>query len=163
MLVAARRTGGVGLGLHVRELVQQLGRDHLTAQTPLDQVRRHRERLDHQAVILMGLPDHDGQSEGHRCADDHAQHLQGEGKAVLPAPDPEVAQLQLPLFVQVFCLQLDQPRLSPQEVSGFGWQLGARPRLAKRQGDGGGIGLLQRLLRFGFRLVVLLSHERSPG
>ncbi len=76
VLVAARGPGGVGLGLHRRELVEELGRHHLAGEAALGEVGRHAEGLDHQAMVLVRLPGHDRDHPDQGYGDQGGHHLQ---------------------------------------------------------------------------------------
>ncbi len=167
--IGGRRARGVGGQLHGGDLVQQLGGHHLAGQAALGQVGRDREPLDHQAVVVDGLPDgdaeHDDRGESH-----HPHHaLNRDLEPVPPAPPAHVVELQAPLLVQILHLQLEHVRLSLQEAGGFGRKLLSGLQVAERQRHGGRIGLLNDFFGFfvgvDFSLWGLeeLNHATEPA
>ncbi len=71
----AVRPGG---RLHGLELVEEAGGDHLAGQAAAGQVGRDREGVDHQAMVVVGLPGGDGEDEDNGGAETDAEGLQGQ-------------------------------------------------------------------------------------
>jgi len=95
-------------------------------------------------------------------ADDGGHRLQRQGDAVLPAPQAQARQLNLSLLVQVLLLQPDQIGLLVEEGGRLGVEVLAALRCpAERQGDSGGIGLIEHLLGRGFGLFAMFSHAAA--
>ncbi len=113
-------------------------------------------------MVLVGLPRHDRDRPSERHADQDGQHLQERLEAVAEPPPSQPRQHQLPLFVQVFGLQIDQPPLVAQEAVEFGFRPSAAA-LAQLHGErdgridrlGGvvGLGAALRLRHFGHNAV----------
>ena len=68
----------------------------------------------------MRAPRHFGESNGYYRAGKNCKPLQRERHAIFPATHSQVCELQLPLLVQMFSLEVDQVTLIPQESSRFG-------------------------------------------
>ncbi len=161
----AGRALGVGLRLHAGQLVQELGGHDLAGHPVLGHVRRNREGLDNQAVVLARLPDQHAQRHRRGRADHQAQGLQHQRHPVLPAAHAQMSQLQVPLLMQVLGLQVDQPPLVAQEGGGLRVHCLAGAARGAAEGDGHrlGIGLFEGLRRPGLRQFGVFSHVRRSG
>ncbi len=111
-------------------------------------------------MVLVGLPGHDGDNGQDSQADDGCHHLQRRLHPVAESAQAQAGGLQRPLLVQVLGLQVDQAGLLLQEGGGLDVErLDALRAPAKRQGDGGRAGLIERLLGRRFGLFTVLSHS----
>ncbi|MEN5177812.1 hypothetical protein [Brevundimonas diminuta] len=77
---------GIGLGLHVGELIEQLRGQYRTGQTALHQVRRRGEGLGDDAAGLSGVPDEEGRGRERAGA-------QGGEDEIAPAKSAELGRL----------------------------------------------------------------------
>ncbi len=78
VLVGVGRTIRLGRRLHGLQLVLEAGCDDLAGEAVAGQVRRNRESADHQAMVLVRLPGHDGDGDHHRQPNRGGHRLQGQ-------------------------------------------------------------------------------------
>ncbi len=164
VLVGGGRSAGERLDLHVRQTIQHLAGDDLTAEAALSQVRRNRERLDDEAVVSRGRPGHDPDGDRNRQPECSGHHLQRRPHPVAEAAPSKARNLQLALFVQVLGLEVEQPGLLFQEGvhPGIGRGLSPTARHSQSERSGAGLDIAARCsvrLRLGF--VAMLSHGAS--
>jgi hypothetical protein len=79
----------------------------------------YRKCVNQEAVVLVRVPRHCGEPNGYYRAGKNCESLQRERRAIFPATHSQVCELQFPLLVQMFGLEVYQATLIAQETRRF--------------------------------------------